>query len=216
VLMPEITNSTITIEKLADVPDLDSDIKEQYIAEAKALRAFMSYVLYEKYGPVPIRLDPEEAENPDADPIPRPSKEEMVKQIEKDYEEAFSGLPTAAEQKEEDYGRMTKEVSLMGRLKLYMHEKQWDDVIEVARELMDMGHDLQTDYAEIFTKGNNGNYKEVLFAIPTRHDANSSNLWLAHALPGNYEHPSGQTLTQWGGYTMPWDTYDKFDTQDKR
>lgn len=215
-LMPAITNATITIEKLGNMEDISDELKSRYIAEVKALRAHYAYILYSHYGPVPLRLDPEEAENPDAEAIPRLSKEEMVSQIEKDYEEAFEYLPNAFEQSGSDYGRMTKEISLMGRLKLYMHEKQWYLVKEIAKELMGMGHSLQNNYADIFTYENNGNPEEVIFAVPTKMDTNSSNLWLAHALPGNYSDPSGKDLTQWGGYKMPWKTYDKFDSQDER
>ncbi|MGY0040984.1 RagB/SusD family nutrient uptake outer membrane protein [Pedobacter sp. NJ-S-72] len=41
-------------------------------------------------------------------------------------------------------------------------------------------------------------------------------MWLAHVLPGDYIDPSGTALMAWGGYKMPWKTYDKFDQNDKR
>lgn len=88
----------------------------------------------------------------------------------------------------------------MGLVKLYMHEKRWQDVISNCRILQGMGHSLQSNYSSIFTYENNGNKQEVLFAIPTRMDAGSNNMWLAHVLPGNYVDPSGKSLTQWGGY----------------
>lgn len=216
ILMPAITNATITIDKLNSMTSMGTELKARYIAEVKALRAHYSWILYNFYGPVSLRLDPKEAANPNAVPIPRMSQEEMVKQIEKDYNDALASLPAAANQPANDYGRMTKEACLMGLVKLYMHEKRWQDVISNCRILQGMGHSLQSSYSNIFTYENNGNKQEVLFAIPTRMDASSTNMWLAHALPGNYVDPSGKSLTQWGGYKVPWKTYDKFDQRDKR
>lgn len=215
-LVPAITNATIAIEKVSGMNMANEALKKRYVGELKALRAHYASILYNYYGPVPLRLNYEEASNPDSKPIPRPSQQEMVAQIEKDYKEAAEALPKASELAASDYGRFTKDAALMGLVKLYMHEKNWAEVINTCRSIMTLGHSLQAEYADIFTFANNGNSQEVLFAVPTRMDANSGNLWLAHALPGNYADPSGKALTQWGGYKMPWATYDKFNPADKR
>ncbi|MDR2275957.1 MAG: RagB/SusD family nutrient uptake outer membrane protein [Sphingobacterium sp.] len=214
-LMPSITNSTIAMEKLSGV-QMDEKVKQTYIGELKALRAHYSWILYSYYGPVPIILDPVMAQDPNATSIPRPSREEMVKQIEKDYKEALDVLPAAADLATSDYGRFTKDACLMGLLKLYMQEKRWNDVMTVGHEIQQLGHSLKSNYADIFSIENNGDNKEVLFALPTRIDSKVANIWLAHALPGNYADPSGKSVTQWGGYKMPWKTYDKFESTDKR
>ncbi|OPB94189.1 RagB/SusD family nutrient uptake outer membrane protein [Elizabethkingia occulta] len=215
-LMPAVTNATITIDKLNGMTSLSTEEKSRYIAEIKALRAHYAWQLYNFYGPVGLRLDAKEASNPNAAPIPRMTKEAMIAQIEKDYTEAIAGLPTAMQQNKADYGRMTKDICLMGLVKLYMHEKRWPEVITNCRILQGMGHSLEPNYANIFTVENNGNNQEKIFAISSRMDAAFTNIWLAHALPGNYVDPSGKALTQWGGYKMPWKTYDKFDQNDKR
>lgn len=215
-LVPAITNATIAIDKIGGMNMANEALKKRYVGELKALRAHYASILYNYYGPVPLRLNAAEASNPDSKPIPRPSQQEMVAQIEKDFKEAVEALPKATELAGSDYGRFTKDAALMGLVKLYMHEKRWTEVITTCRTLMTMGHSLQENYADIFTYANNGNNQEVLFAVSTRMDANSGNLWLAHALPGNYEDPTGKALTQWGGYKMPWATYDKFDQADKR
>ncbi len=215
-LMPNISEITINIDKIEKMEFADEGLKSRYIGELKALRAHYSWILYSFYGPVPVRLDPVEAANKDAQPIPRPSKEEMVNQIEKDYKEAQAVLPVASALSAADYGRFTKNACLMGLMKLYMHEKRWEDVITSGSEIQKLGHRLQANYSDIFSYSNKGNSQEVILAAPCRMDAASSNIWLAHALPGNYQDPSGQALTQWGGYKMPWATYDKFDPADKR
>ena len=215
-LMPAITNATIAMDKIQGMNMPDDALKQKYVGELKALRAHYSQILYNYYGPVPVRLNPADAANPNAAPIPRPSRQEMVAQIEKDYKEALDALPKAADLSAADYGRFTKDACMMGLVKLYMHEKRWQDVITYCRQLQQMGHSLQTNYADIFSYANNGSSQEILLAVSTRMDASDGNLWLAHALPGNYEDPTGKALTQWGGYKMPWATYDKFDPSDKR
>ena len=215
-LMPVISEIAIDIDKIQSV-QMDETLKSRYIAELKALRAHYSWILYNYYGPVPIRLDAKEAANPTAPSIPRPDAAWMVTQIEKDYKEGLEGLPKASEQAASDYGRFTKDICLMGLMKLYLHEKNWTAVISTGRQLQTYGHNLQKNYKDIFTFANKGNNQEIILAIPCRFDASvNNNLWLAMCMPGNYVDPEGLTITQWGGYKMPWKAYDKFDQNDKR
>ncbi|RPE12018.1 RagB/SusD family nutrient uptake outer membrane protein [Chitinophaga lutea] len=214
-LMPMVSEITLNLEKIPTVK-MDETLRNRYLAELKALRAHYSWILYNFYGPVPIRIDAKEASNPAAAPIPRPDKQWMVAQIEKDYKEALAVLPKASELAAADYGRFTKDACLMGLIKLYMHEKNWKETINQFNVLKTYGHDLQKNYADIFKYSNKGNTLEVLLAIPCRFDADNSNLWLAMCMPGNYVDPGGLSITQWGGYKMPWKTYDRFDQNDKR
>lgn len=214
-LMPKITEITIDIDKVQAIT-MDETQKANYIAQLKALRAHYSWMLYNFYGAVPIIIDPAVASDPNAAPQARPTKDWMVSQIEKDYNEAIPDLLTAATLPSADYGRFTQDACLMGLMKLYMHEKNWDNVITIGKKLELMGHSLQTNYADIFSYANKGNSQEILLAVSCRTDAVATNLWLAMCMPGNYVDPTGLEITQWGGYKMPWSTYDKFDPNDKR
>ncbi|MGE7776516.1 RagB/SusD family nutrient uptake outer membrane protein [Chitinophaga sp. NPDC101104] len=215
-LMPNVSEITINLEKIQGV-NMDANLKARYTGELKALRAHYSWILYNFYGPVPIRVDAKEASNPSAAPIPKPDKQWMVAQIEKDYKEAMAIVPKASDLAAAEYGRFTKDACLMGLMKLYMHEKNWKEAINTFNILKTYGHGLQTNYADIFKYANKGNSLEVLLAVPCRFDAdNSSNLWLAMCMPGNYVDPNGLSITQWGGYKMPWKTYDRFNPIDKR
>jgi tetratricopeptide (TPR) repeat protein len=214
-LMPTISETTIDMEKIQAI-QMDDKIKSQYLAELKALRGHYSWILYNLYGPVPIRLNAKEASDPKTAPLARPTKAWMVAQIEKDYKEALAVLPAAKELPAADFGRFTKDACLMGLMKLYMHEKRWTDAIATGHEIQQLGHSLQSSYKEVFAYKNKGNSTEVILAIPCRTDANNTNLWLACSMPGNYVDPGGSAITQWGGYKMPWKTYDKFDQTDQR
>lgn len=215
ILMPKVTEITTDIDQISKI-SMDEKEKANDIAQLKALRAHYSWILYNFYGPVPVIVDPAIASDPGAAPEARPTSEWMVSQIEKDYNEAIPDLLTCATLLAADYGRFTQDACLMGLMKLYMHEKRWDDVITTGHKLEGYGHGLQPNYADIFSYANKGNSKEIILAISCRTDANNNNKWLAMCMPGNYVDPNGLTITQWGGYKMPWATYDKFDPGDKR
>jgi starch-binding outer membrane protein, SusD/RagB family len=211
-LMPNISEITMNIDRISAI-NMDESLKQRYIAELKGLRAIYSQKLFELYGPVPIRIDPAEAGDPTATPIPRPTIEWMVNQIEKDYQEAAAVLPVRFTG--DDYGRVSSAACFNGLLELYINQKRWGDAITTGRHLTTLGYELIDDYDANFTMEAKGGNSEIILALPARADANA-NAWLAHALVSNYVHPSGQTLMAWGGYKTPWPTFDKFDPQDLR
>jgi len=215
-LMPRVTNATVLLHNIAAVP-MDEGLKKRYLAEVKALRAHMSYILYTFYGPVSIVVDTEYALDPNSSPQARPTNEWMIKQIEKDYKDAILDLPTTYPAS--DYGRFTKGAAMMGLLKLYMKEKKWTEAIAVGRDLQALEaqgiYTLVPEYEDIFKIQNEQN-KEMILAISCDRESNNFNMWLAHVIPGDYVDPSGQAIEAWGGYKMPWKTYDKFNPSDKR
>ncbi|MCT4589387.1 MAG: RagB/SusD family nutrient uptake outer membrane protein [Carboxylicivirga sp.] len=210
----KVTECTIVMEKLKNLANIDDALREQYIAEMKALRAHYSYLLYTYYGPVSIVVDYEKASDPNSKPDPRPSEEWMKQQIIKDYEEAAAVLPERFTG--DDYGRYSAAACKMGLLKLYLKQKEWDEAIIIGKQIEKMGFSLVDDYKDIFTNDNEQN-NEIILASPCDMNAwPSTNGWLAHVLPGDYRSLTGKKMTQWGGYKMPWKTYNKFDLNDER
>ncbi|MCU0469057.1 MAG: RagB/SusD family nutrient uptake outer membrane protein [Arcicella sp.] len=219
VLMPFISRITVGMGQINKSPISDA-LKTQYIAEMKGLRAHYSQILYSLYGPLTIKTDPAVAADPNAVDVPRPTAAEMVKQIEADYKDAIAVLPTSF--KGNDYGRLTKGAALTGLMKLYMQEKRWADAVATGEQIKQLGYSLASNYEDNFSmKNKSGGVSEVIFAVvctatPYNDIANYTNIWMAHVIPGSYKDPSGIPLMGWGGYKMPWKTYDKFDQTDKR
>lgn len=214
--LPYISRITITIDDIQNL-SMDETLKKRYIGELKALRAHYAQLLYFAYGPVTIVTDPKVAANPNAPFVPRPTAADMVAQIEKDYLEAAAVLPERFTGG--DYGRFSKAAVLTGLMKLYMHEKNWEKAVSTGMQIKTMGYSLQANYEDNFSIANKGGAStEIILAIvctPTGGDQ-YTNMWLAHALPADYKDPSGINLTAWGGYKMPWKSYDKFNQVDKR
>ncbi|MGC4235715.1 MAG: RagB/SusD family nutrient uptake outer membrane protein [Niabella sp.] len=215
--LPYISRITIALDGIEGI-SMEENLKKRYIGELKALRAFYAQMLYFSYGPLTIITDAKIAADPNAKPVPRPSSEDMVKQIEADWLDAVNALPPKFTGG--DYGRFSKTAALTGLMKLYMHEKQWPKAVTAGQQIKTMGYSLATNYEDLFNINNKGgSSEEIILAVVCTNSSsvsNYTNMWLAHALPSDYADPTGIPLTAWGGYKMPWTSYDKFSTNDKR
>lgn len=195
---------------------MDDNLKKRYIGELKALRGYFMQILYLYYGPVPVVLDPAILNKPESALLPRPSKTEMVDLIEKDLKEAIAVLPdkfTGA-----DYGRFSKAACLTSLMKLYMQEKRWKDAVDMGNQIKSIGFSLSTNYEDNFNIKNKGGNSEIILAIVCNATSpTNGNIYRPHYLPTDYYEVSNDGFdTAWGGYRMPWKTYDKFDQKDNR
>ncbi|HEX8656976.1 MAG TPA: RagB/SusD family nutrient uptake outer membrane protein, partial [Hymenobacter sp.] len=94
--------------------------KALYTAEARGLRAWLMFVMYDLYGPVSVKLDPATV---DANEIlPRLTQADYVAAMESDLQAAITGLPNKYNNTA-NWGRMSKGVARMVLFKLYMHDK---------------------------------------------------------------------------------------------
>ena len=110
---PNITRCTYTIAKMEESPVTQS-VKDLYIAEVRALRAFFMFDLYRLYGPMPMILEADQAINPDPDYKPyRPTSEEVGTFLTTELRAAADALPV----EQAEYGRITKGAALHYLLK---------------------------------------------------------------------------------------------------
>ncbi len=210
----DISKMTMTFERMRDVP-LKDDVKSRFEAELHCGRGWLTFLLYDLYGPIPVATV-DELTDPMADKIiPRPTKEEMVAYIETELKEALKGLPDVYASHDNNYGRFTKGLVYTILLKLYMHEGEWAKAEEAGRELMNpkYGYALVPDYKNIFTLENERNREIIWACIETR--STNMQLWLAHVLSSPYP-TRNESIQKWGGYRMPWAFYNTFDKNDKR
>ncbi|MEW4923740.1 RagB/SusD family nutrient uptake outer membrane protein [Algibacter sp. 2305UL17-15] len=210
-----VARATDIIDKIekSSVNDL---IKNRYLAEAKTLRAWLMYILYDFFGPVNAKINPETLS--DTDIIPRWPDETYIGVIEQDLVDAINTeeLPEKYNGTG-DWGRAPKGLSRMLLLKLYMHKKEWAKAEETGKALINTGaYALQPDYQNIFTTPSNS---ELIYAIVSN-DA-VPNWYMQHLFPGGYAQGfAGDRLIErgggWYGYSMPWEFYDKFESGDLR
>jgi starch-binding outer membrane protein, SusD/RagB family len=205
-----VARATDAIAKIAAATNVEEGIRNKYVAEAKVLRAWLMYVLYDFYGPVNVKVDPETLS--DTEILPRPTDQEYTSRIEQDLIEAIPDLTDMYNSDPVNWGRVSKGVARMLLLKLYMHTKQWDKAESVGKDILSMGYTLEPNYADIFKVERNN---EVIYAVPSSDAA--PNWYPQHVFPDNYQ--SSPIITRgggWYGYSMPWDFFDKFEATDLR
>ncbi len=161
------TNSLI--EGLKNSP-LEDDIKQEFLAEAYFVRAFLYFDIQKAFGgvegiPMPLDISKEL--------LPRTAGIDVFKQIVADLELAEASLPTAQESVP---GRASKASArgLITRAYLYMASNPFNEAgaYEKAKEwslkiINDGYHNLNSSYEDVFNQLAMGNYEkqEMLFQV---------------------------------------------------
>jgi starch-binding outer membrane protein, SusD/RagB family len=213
-----VARATDIIDKISSSPE-NENIKARYIAEAKVLRAWLMYILYDFFGPVNVKLDP--ATLSDTEILPRPTAAEYCAAVEQDLLDAIAseGFVVKYNSEPANWGRVTKSVARMLLLKLYMHNKEWAKAEEIGMDLISMEVDpfaLETNYQDIYTVSANN---ELIYAVPC--NASTPNWWPQHLFPAGYVSGYAGDVnivrgSGWYGYSMPWEFFDKFEADDLR
>ena len=172
---------------ITNVPniDMDENLRDQYIAEAKFLRAWYYYNLLTIWGNIPLILQPSQ---PRDKPAQAPQTEVWA-QIEKDLTEAAAVLPTAYTG--DNIGRATKGATfgMLGRVYLQQHKDQ-QAVDALAWLITGPGaslYDLIPNYYDNFrhtTENNRESVFEIQFKMrpeTTGEDAPTSNVGTSRA-----------------------------------
>ncbi len=208
-----ITKATLLIGNLEEAPIEKGDFENRIIAEAKTLRAFYAFNLLDLFGPVPIIVDYEEAKSINSETKPeRPTEDWMVNFITMELNAVIPNLP--ASYPNEDFGRVTKGAALTMLMKLQLHEKDWQGVLNSTQQIMGLGYQLMPTYESVFDWVNEGaSNTETILAIPKLAQNDLAHSWFAACLPQTpeYKSPTGIKYSLWGGLKTPWTFYDKFE-----
>jgi hypothetical protein len=218
-----VARATDVINQIENSNSAMKEVRERYIAETKTLRAFYMYVLLDWFGPVNVKLDP--AMLMDNTITPRPSVAEYVGYIEKDLSEAIasSAFPDKYNGDTNNWGRMSKSIAYAVRMKLYMHQKNWEQVKAAASQLMGMGYSILPVYEDVF---NVAQTAEHIWSIPSNEA--SDNFYVTEVLPADfkrgYNHVGDSYMrgddkewfSGWQVFCMRWDFYDTYEDQDIR
>ncbi len=204
----KISRMTMTINLITE-SKVSDEIKKKAIAEVRCARGLLAYNLFDLYGPIvvaPIEVLKKPMEEK---PLARLSNDEMVKFIEDDLVAAAADLPAAGEAQ---YGRFSKGLAKMIQIRLNLHEKKWDKVLELCNEIIGYNYySLDADYVGMWGLNGAKNSKEVIWAVPCDYDGTSENQWQLMVLPSNYVPLGG-----WGTVQSTWWFYDTFEPQDIR
>lgn len=221
-----VARATDVINRIENCSASTEAVRNRYIAETKTLRALYMYVLYDTWGPLNVKVDPTTLS--DNTIMPRPSEEEYIGYMLADLNDATAcaTLPDKYNNDGTNWGRMSKGIAYMLKLKVNMHIKNWKEAENAAREILKLGYSILPDYEDVFNVRMNN---EIIFGIPV--NSSSENYWLAEVLPGDFmigENHQGRTYIRgtgikdgeytngWTFFALPWKFYDKFEDKDKR
>ncbi len=183
--------------------------------EARFIRAASYYFLYNIFGATPIIDIPKDATPDRIEEIgkstPRADREVFVKYMVDDLTFAAEYLPVD----ENPIGRASKGAALGILTKLYLHEKDWDNVIASAQKIIDLQYySLHADYTKLFAVEGEGN-KEYIYRAPCIAQSGFQNNYMPHAFPPNY--PIQSNWVNFGAQFRTYTAFYKtFETNDLR
>lgn len=141
-------------------PDIDMDVelRDRILGEAKFLRAFLYFNLVNTFGPVPLKLNP--PLNQDEINKPLASVEAIYNQIEKDLEEAAAVLDDAYTGA--DTGRATRGAAYGMLAKVHLYQEEWTETLDAIASLESLGlYSLQEVYKNNFIDSTQNNTESI-------------------------------------------------------
>ncbi|SFD17155.1 RagB/SusD family nutrient uptake outer membrane protein [Algibacter pectinivorans] len=148
-----ITRANIALDRIPGV-EIDLEKKEQYLGEAKFIRAFFYFDLVRNFGGVPIVSSYNEILDPSINDKTRASVEDVYAFVEADLKEAIGSLPRKSEYAPTDLGRATKGAAQSLLAKVYLYQEKWDKAQTMAKTVMDSGeYALEPDFANLYKVG---------------------------------------------------------------
>lgn len=152
-----IGRANVVLDNYEKVPNLSTDYKKSVRGESLFLRAYFYFRLTEFYGGVPLVLtSPKLADGQ----LPRETKENVVKQIIADLDEAASLLPAT----QSEIGKATKGAAKALKARVLLYNENWAEAAATAKETMSMGYSLFPNYRDLFREANENN-SEVIFDV---------------------------------------------------
>ena len=202
---------------------------DEYIAEARVLRAIAYYHAIDNFGNVPFA-----DENDIVGVVPQQKpRAELFAWMESELTDLINGNTLAAP-KANGYGRADKGVAKFLLAKLYLNAEvytgtaQWQKCADVLKDLMDDGYSLHTTpngekfsaYQDLFLADNDKCSDEIIFAIQqdgvntTSYGATN---YLIFASTGGTMDPAELGISSgWAGLRTTREFYNKFLPDDKR
>ncbi|SDS64071.1 RagB/SusD family nutrient uptake outer membrane protein [Gramella sp. MAR_2010_147] len=130
-----INRANAVIDNVAGIDNMNANLRNQYIAEARFLRAFFYMNLVKYWGGVPLRT--EEFTSLDQIPAPRASASEVWELIISDLHEAIPDLADTFP--ESETGRVTSWAAKAALADTYLNIEEWSKAMEMADDIINSG-----------------------------------------------------------------------------
>lgn len=162
-----IANCNIAIARISESP-IEDDIKNQYLAEARFLRAYMYFDLVKNFGGVPLLTELEMPD--DLEGTTRASQADVYAFIESEMDAVSKVLPQRSEYSAADMGRATRGAALGFLGKAYLYEGKWNQARQTLWTVIDESeYDLLPNFGDVWDLNHN-NSIESLFEFQTMYN----------------------------------------------
>ena len=140
--------------------DMETDIKNLYLAEARFLRGVAYNLLAQTYGRVPI-LDGKVLSISESREISQASEDKVWEKVHADYDFALQYLPKDARKQ----GSATQGAALGMKMRAYEYTRNYEQVLNMVEEIQSLNkYSLFHSYDGLFEVQNENN-SEVLFDV---------------------------------------------------
>ncbi|MEX0981527.1 MAG: RagB/SusD family nutrient uptake outer membrane protein [Bacteroidales bacterium] len=178
-----------TNEVIGKIPDIDmnASLRDQYVAEARFLRAYYYFILVNIYGEIPLKTAPVATLDDLYTPLSTVS--EIYEQIEDDLLLAKDDLPAVIAPA--DYGRASRGAAFGMLAKVYLYQEKHADALAYADSLESLGIYALMDLFNQNFKLEYENNKESVFEIQHLADqdpfqGSALNQWFAPQAENGY------------------------------
>ena len=213
----------------AKASELSFAEKEEYIAEARVLRALAYYHAIDNFGNVPFADDNAlVGQNPEQMP-----RAELYAWLENELTDLIGNSALAAP-RANGYARADKGVAKFILAKLYLNAQvftgtpQWQKCADVLTDLMDDGYSLHTQsaggvysaYQELFLADNDKRTDEIIFGVEqdgvNTTSYGATNYLIFASTGGSMDVSKIGISSGWGGLRTTPEFYNKFSSDDAR
>jgi hypothetical protein len=150
---------------LKNVPamNIDENLKNRCIGEAKFLRAHYYFILVRLFGDVPLTVEPQDTDD-NLKPFRAP-RDSVYRLIKSDLEDAVRLLPPASAYTASDLGRASRGAAMGMLAKVFLTlGENYERIVRLCDSIQALGYRLNDDYSDNFDP-NKKNGQESLFEV---------------------------------------------------
>ena len=156
-----IFRANLAIDRLPTVPDMEEDLRQRLLAEARFLRAYYYFNLTRWFGDVVLTTDP----FPEQQLMSRAPQSEVYDLITGDFTFAASVLPEKSDYPSGDLGRATRGAAESFLAKVHLTRQDWTEALTFAEGVIESEeYGLLPSYTTIFTEEGE-NAEESIFEV---------------------------------------------------
>jgi hypothetical protein len=152
-------NINSTLEKLPGAEMTDA-ARSNFEGQLKFFRAFYYFQLVQGFGEVIIVTKPMQSPS-EAYTYARMPVADVYKLIESDLTFAITSLPAPSDIPAAEKGRVSKGAALSLLGKVYLTKKQYGDAVTTLKQVLTLGYNLMTNYADVFDPDKKNNAESV-------------------------------------------------------